>query len=167
MVTDKYAVTCKARLGRNNVVISSNSAKIMVVEDNIADIESIKRVFKKCGLQDHICYFRDGHDALALLKGYRNNALARKIPQIMLIDINLPQLSGFDLLKEIRDDQHLNPITVFMISSSDNDEDVKKACKLKVSGYIIKPFSPDEFLCALINSGIFWFILHNQEFQCA
>lgn len=109
---------------------------ILMVEDDHLDILDIKRTLDKMKLQYHMQVAAHGEEAMALLEARE----AGKLPDVVLIDINMPRMNGLELLSVIRSREDWKGLKCFVITTSDEKVDRDKAQQLGVSGYIVKPF---------------------------
>jgi len=133
-----------------------NEAKILLVEDNAADIRLTEEVIRGIKIVNRIYVVRDGVEAIDFLekKGKFSNV---SDPDLILLDLNLPKKGGFEVLKEIKQDDNLKLIPVVILTISDAKEDLIKAYNLHANCYIIKPLEMKEF-SRIIHSIInFWF----------
>lgn len=129
---------------------------IMLVEDDEVDVMNVKRVFSKHKVTNPLLVARDGREALDMLKGNNGMEKINPTPRIILLDINMPRMDGFEFLEAIRKDPELKSISVFVMTTSSNDEDRYRAYSLNVAGYIVKPVVFQEFMEAVANLGAFW-----------
>ncbi len=113
--------------------INYKHATILLVEDDDIDAMSVERAFKKLRIVNPIIRAKDGIIALELLK----NGTVTK-PYIMLLDLNMPRMSGLELLIELRKDEDLKNSIVFVLTTSKDDEDKIAAYDQNIAGYIIK-----------------------------
>lgn len=107
---------------------------ILIVEDDEIDRMSINRVLRDLKITNEVCHAKDGVAALELL---------RQNPQsdqsfVIFLDLNMPRMNGIEFLKNIRSDEALQGLTVFVLTTSDTDDDVTAAYAYNVEGYIVK-----------------------------
>ena len=88
----------------------------------------------------------------------RNNII-KPSPKVILLDINMPKMNGIEFLKEIRRDEKLKNIVVFVMTTSNEDRDKINAYELNVAGYILKPLSFKKFVEAINNLTKYWSII--------
>ena len=110
----------------------------MLVEDNPEDIALTRRVLRKSGLGGDLMLASTGKEALERLAKAGSD-----LPCLILLDINLPDLSGIDILTEIKRDPSLKPIPVVMLTGSNTDDDIQRSYDLGASTYLVKPVSID------------------------
>lgn len=106
---------------------------VVLVEDNVVDVEGVRRAFDRHGIESPIHVARDGREGLALL---RSGAVPR--PYVVLLDLNLPRMNGIEMLSELRADPQLSSAVVFVLTTSQRDEDLVACYDLHVAGYIVK-----------------------------
>lgn len=110
---------------------------ILLVEDDELDVEAFQRTLKKANISNPVTTAANGLDALDRLNGSNGK---EKVPQpcLMLVDINMPRMSGLQLLQEIRSSDDLKANIVFMLTTSNRREDKDDAYKLQAAGYFLK-----------------------------
>jgi len=116
--------------------------KILLVEDNFEDAAITKRVLKHNKLDEGLVIAASGKEALAALQ----NKAKADMPQLILLDINLPDISGIDLLTSIKNDKDLSTIPVVILTGSNEDQDIQKSYDLGASSYLVKPISNDALM---------------------
>ena len=119
--------------------------KILLVEDNIEDAAVTKRVLLHNKLNGGLVIAASGKKALAALQ---NRAMA-DLPQLILLDINLPDISGIDLLTSIKKDKNLSNIPVVILTGSNEDQDIQKSYDLGAGSYLVKPISNDALVLVI------------------
>lgn len=129
-------------------------ANFLVVDDDIVSIMAVKRAVKKLGLGNPVREAANGLEALAILRGSgADPALAP--PYVIILDLNMPRMSGHEFLEELRQDDRLASAIVFVLTTSSSPTDVDDAYKANVAGYIVKDGSPENFKEALSMIGMF------------
>jgi len=130
-------------------------AEILLIEDNPADILLTKEAFKECLYEHNITAFKDGCEAMKYLR--RNGEYSgSKIPDLVLLDLNLPKKDGRELLAEIKSDKDISNIPVIILSTSKNDRDIQASYELKANCYICKPVELDSFISIILSIEKFW-----------
>ena len=111
--------------------------KFLIVDDDEVSIMKIKRVISKANLGNPVKVAMDGIEALDILRG---DAGFERLtpPYIVTLDINMPRMDGHQFLEEIRKDELLKNVVVFILTTSDNDDDINAAYDKHVAGYILK-----------------------------
>ena len=120
---------------------------ILVVEDDEVDIHNVK---------NHVTYAHNGLEAWNLLKGEEGVEKLNPRPKVILLDVNMPKMNGLELLEKIRTDEELKAISVFILTTSDDENDKWRAHNLNVAGYIIKPISFEKFVSAVATLNSYW-----------
>jgi len=110
-------------------------ASIVLVEDDEADILHFQRLCKKCDIQAELSVETSGDNALEMMRTRAANNGGR---QLIVTDLNMPGLSGHELIEEIREDEQLASSVIFVVSTSDMQDDIDKAYGQHVAGYIVK-----------------------------
>lgn len=114
---------------------------IMLVEDDELDIISVRRSLNKLDIPYTLHTAFNGIEALAMLRGTNDTPAMDPLPDILLLDINMPRMNGREFLAAIRTDNELKHIRVFVMTTSGEQTDRAAIDKLGVSGYLIKPMS--------------------------
>jgi CheY-like chemotaxis protein len=116
----------------------SKVINLLLVEDDQLDAMDIKRSLNKLNILYKLVWVKNGEEALLVLENRCDEAV-NFFPDIILLDINMPRMNGFELLQQIRNQPEWKEVKCFMITTSDESVDKVKAQQFKVSGYIIKP----------------------------
>jgi CheY-like chemotaxis protein len=126
----------------------NNTLNVLLAEDREDDVFLMQRAFTKSGVTSHLNVVRDGAEALAYLKGEGAFADRSKfpLPDILLLDVNMPGVDGFEVLAWVRKEPKLSRLMVHILSSSNRDGDVQRAYDLRANSYIVKPTSVDDLI---------------------
>jgi CheY-like chemotaxis protein len=121
---------------------------ILLVDDNPHDVVLIRLAFRKVGIIDTIQLVKDGAEAVRYIKGEGLYADRRQYPYptLVLLDLKMPQTSGFEVLKCVRQEAKHDGIMVVVMSGSRNDADIEKAYSLGANSYLVKPTRFDELV---------------------
>jgi CheY-like chemotaxis protein len=130
-------------------------SEILLIEDNPADIVLTREAFKECGRNHNITALKDGEEALKYLRN-DDEAINYIHPDIILLDLNLPKRDGREILSKIRSDYKFKDIPVIILSTSQNEEDVFTAYRLKANCYISKPIDLSHFFNIIESIDRFW-----------
>ena len=113
---------------------------ILLVEDDELDVISVERSLKKLN-EEYILYTAyNGIEALEMLRGV-NGEVMNPLPNVILLDLNMPKMNGIEFLRALRADEKLKDLKVFIMTTSGEEGDRKTAESLGISGYLIKPLN--------------------------
>ena len=112
--------------------------KVLLVEDNPGDVDLIRDQWQYSEIVCDLQVVPDGIDAMAYLRNEGKYAAASR-PDLILLDLNLPRMDGWEVLAELKDDPHLCRIPVAVLTSSEREEDVTRAYDMHASTYVCKP----------------------------
>jgi len=102
------------------------------------DVINVERTLKRINAEHRLFVAKNGQEALDMLRGNRTEKID-PLPSIIMLDINMPKMNGMEFLAELRQDEELKHIKVFITTTSDEDTDRSLSNELGVSGYIVKP----------------------------
>ncbi len=130
--------------------------EVLLVEDSPGDVRLTVEAFRSVPRPSHLSVARDGEEALAFLRrqGVYANA---PIPDLILLDLNLPKRDGREVLAEIKKDPELRGIPVVVLTTSEAEQDIQRAYDLHANCYITKPMDLDHFLETVREIHHFWF----------
>lgn len=139
-----------------------NEVDVLMVEDSSSDSELMLRALAGLHLANKIYLVKDGEEALEFIfcKGryaLRNNTTPLKV---ILLDLKLPKINGLEVLAKIKTNKSTSEIPVVIITSSQEDSDLKESYRLGVNSYIVKPIESADFLKALSDAGLYWLVLN-------
>jgi len=124
---------------------------ILLVEDDEVDVMNVKRAFTKNNIKNELFVAGNGVEALDMLR-----TSIVPLPRIIILDINMPKMNGIEFLKVLREDENLKNISVFVMTTSNEDSDKINAYNLNVAGYILKPLSFEKFITSVATLKNFW-----------
>jgi CheY-like chemotaxis protein len=133
----------------------TNLVNILLVEDDEVDIMNVQRAFRKNNINNPLHIVRNGIEALEVLRGGDPLKLIPS-PKIILLDINMPRMGGIEFLGELRKHPELRSISVFVMTTSNEESDKIAAYDLNVAGYILKPLSFEGFTSAVTILNHYW-----------
>ena len=133
-----------------------NLVSILLVDDDEVDCMNVQRAFKKSSILNPLIIAHNGIEGLDLLRGTNGVQKIEPLPRIILLDINMPKMNGLEFLKELRADKDLHTMSVFIMTTSNDEKDRFEAYNYNVAGYIIKPISFENFVSAVSILNNFW-----------
>ncbi|MBC8097183.1 MAG: response regulator, partial [Akkermansiaceae bacterium] len=116
---------------------------ILLAKDNETDAMLVKRAIEIAGVKAQLQIVRDGQEAVDYLSGTNaySDRLKHPFPKLMLLDLQMPRLNGFEVLKILRGDLHYTRLPVIVLTNSENPSDIKRAYDLGATSYFRKPDS--------------------------
>lgn len=133
----------------------AQSIQILMVEDNPADIELTKEAFSDGKLSNSLHIVHDGEEALDYL--YKRGRFADvETPDIILLDLNLPKISGKEVLATVKGEPRFSSIPIIILSSSEDNADIKASYALNANSFVTKPVAIDDFLNVVKSVEHFW-----------
>ena len=135
---------------------------ILLVEDNPDDEALTLRALKKNNIRNRIVVARNGVEALDYLFGagtYKGRDLTA-MPQLTLLDLNLPMIDGLEVLRRLRSDPRTRLLPVVILTSSNEEEDRINGYELGANSYVRKPVNFDSFTEAVRQLGLYWLVLN-------
>ena len=144
-------------LSRSTMQENDRIVNILLVEDDEVDIMNVERAFKKADINNPLYIARNGIEALIMLRG--GNEELPQVPherRLILLDINMPKMSGLEFLQTIRADKDLKLTPVVMLTTSNQDKDMIEAFDLNVAGYLLKPVTFSRFVELMTTLNKYW-----------
>ena len=138
--------------------MAERELNILLVEDDELDVMNVQRAFKKNNIRNPLFVAGNGIEALEMLRGAGPGAGPHVPPnrRIILLDLNMPKMGGIEFLRELRKDPDLRPLTVIVLTTSDEERDKVEAYKLNVAGYILKPVTLQAFVEIMATLNKYW-----------
>ncbi len=138
--------------------MSEKQIHLLHIEDDGVDKMVVERVLKKLNIVTSLYHAQNGEEALDKLRGTNGQEKLAPFPQIILLDINMPRMNGIEFLKELRADDQLKHLSVYMVTTSNDDADRMDAYQYNVAGYILKPVDISQFENTFKILGDYWLL---------
>jgi CheY-like chemotaxis protein len=148
--------------GAGNGSSSRQMEEILLVQDNPRDVDLTIRAFKKANITNPLKVARDGEEALDLVFADANRGNLRRT-LLILLDLNLPKISGLEFLRRIKADEQTQDIPVIILTASTRDRDIVECRKLGVENYIVKPVDFQNFSEVTARFGLAWTLGKNRS----
>jgi chemotaxis family two-component system response regulator Rcp1 len=131
---------------------------ILLVEDNPGDVELTEDALRRSKVTTRVSVVNDGEDAMEYLRR-QSSYQDESIPDLVLLDLNLPKKDGMEVLKEMREDPCLRHIPVVILTTSEAERDILASYKLGANCFISKPVDLNEFRKVVESIDDFWFTI--------
>ena len=125
---------------------------VLLIEDNLIEIMKMKRTLSFLNSKHTLQVKNNTEDALELLSD------KSKIPDLILLDLNMPKISGIEFLSIIKKDEYYKHIPIVILTTSDNQKDLKACFKMGISGYVLKPLKYDDYIRKIEKVLSYWSI---------
>ncbi len=131
---------------------------ILVAEDEIGDILLLRRAFEEAGVSSPVYFARDGLEVIDYLGGKApfDDPVKHPLPALLLLDLGLPRMDGFQVIKWIRNEPRLRYMAVVVFSSSEDPQHVSRAYELGANSYIVKPVDPHDLVRIVSQLQQYW-----------
>ncbi|KPQ14046.1 MAG: two component signal transduction system response regulator [Algoriphagus marincola HL-49] len=136
--------------------MNSRPIKILLVEDNEGDIVLTMEALKDSQLPNEIIIKKDGEAAITYLKELEKSQ-PKQLPDLILLDINLPKMNGHEVLNQIKNDPELKRTPIIVLTTSSSETDIIEAYSKHANCYITKPVDINDFLKITSKIEEFWF----------
>ena len=139
-----------------------NNKLVLLIEDNTDDERLTLRSLRRNNVMNEVVVAYDGQEALDYLFGsgsYSGRDMA-VMPAVVILDLSLPKLSGFEVLKQIRLNNETKSTPVIVLTSSDDDAQIDECYRLGANSYIKKPTDPEEYSDMILQLGMYWLLLN-------
>ncbi len=135
--------------------ILGKPVEILLVEDNKGDVGLIEEVFEEAKIRNKLHVAEDGEEAMLYLRG-KGQFLDSPRPDIIILDLNLPNKDGREVLREIKEDSNLKNIPVVILTTSNAEKDILQAYDLHANAYVTKPLDFNQFMKVVESVVNFW-----------
>lgn len=132
---------------------------ILLVEDDPGDQKLVIKSLDRDKIVNELHVANSGEEALEYLQRSKNGDKDAPMPDLILLDLNMPGMGGQEFLKQLKSDDQLDTIPVVILTTSDSDKDVLETFKLHAAGYVKKPGSLSEFKGVMQNISEYWFVI--------
>lgn len=139
--------------------MDNTPVNILLIDDDLGDQKLIKKSLMAQKIANKVYSVESGEDALFYLELSHQNDPVCPLPDLILLDLNMPGMGGKAFLKEIKKDPLLARIPVVILTTSDAEEDIIESYELNAAGYVKKPVTLEEFQKALRTVEDYWFVL--------
>lgn len=140
------------------------SKRVLIAEDDPSDIFLLKRAFALAQVPATLHFVRDGQEAIDYLEGdagYKDRS-AHPLPDLLLLDLKMPKLNGFDVLHWLRRQPGLKRLLVTVLTSSDQPDDINRAYDLGANSYLLKPHNSSDLSDLVAQVKRYWLDLNQQ-----
>lgn len=125
---------------------------ILLIEDDRIEVMKLNRVLSKNDLKHQLIEAKNGEEALKVLQDKSN------LPDIILLDLNMPKINGIEFLKILKKDSFLKYIPTVILTTSNNHNDVKECYEIGIAGYVLKPLKYEEYVQKMESLLDYWSI---------
>ena len=132
---------------------------IILVEDDPGDQKLIRQSILRQKLANTVTVLETGEEAMAYLQAAKEGQPDCSLPELILLDLNMPGMGGKEFLRCLKDDDALDTIPVVILTTSDADQDILDSYKLQASGYIKKPVELAAFQQVMATLEDYWFMI--------
>ena len=137
---------------------------IIMVEDDEGHARLIEKNIRRAGVANEIVPFTNGTDALSYLMGPDGTGLVNKGRQLLvLLDLNLPDMTGIDILEKVKGNEHTRCSSVVVLTTTDDQREIQRCYDLGANVYITKPVDYDGFANAIKQLGLFFSVMQIPE----
>jgi two-component system, response regulator len=138
--------------------MNAGEIEIILIEDNPDDAVLTIRALKKYHLSNHLVHIKDGAEALEFIFGKKTVSAK---PRVILLDLNLPKVSGLEILARLKSDEKTKTIPVVVLTSSNESPDVERCYELGANSYIVKPVGFENFAKVAGDLGFYWMLTNS------
>jgi two-component system response regulator len=136
--------------------VSEELVDILLVEDSATDGELTQRALRKAGLGAQVVWVKDGQEAMDFLFGEGAYAGRSLRPRVVLLDLKLPRVDGLEVLRRLKSDPIRRMIPVVMLTSSNQERDVRACYAQGVNSYLVKPVEFAKLVEQVVSAGLYW-----------
>ena len=133
----------------------TRDAAIWLIEDGPENVQVLREAMRLCAVRCDMAVAADGATAMQTIEQYRAGKL-RPLPDLILLDLNLPYVSGQEILQTLKADPDLKSIPVIVLSGSKSKDEIDAAYRLQANAYVVKPDQLNELMTFVASLGAFW-----------
>ncbi len=130
----------------------TKNLKVLLIEDDMIEVMKMNRTLKSLDLSHEIIEASNGEEALRILEEKEH------LPDIILLDLNMPKISGIEFLKILKADEHLKYIPTIILTTSSNHKDLRTCYEIGISGYVLKPLKYEDYVSRMAKVFDYWSI---------
>jgi CheY-like chemotaxis protein len=147
------------------VIRERKPVTILLVEDDDGHARLLEKNLRRGGVVNHLARVADGREAVDYVsrQGRYQDAVLYPFPGVVLLDVRMPRLDGFEVLAYLKRDPELMKIPVIMLTSTDNQNEINRAYEMGANGYVVKPVSVESFIDRVVKLGMFIEIIELAE----
>jgi CheY-like chemotaxis protein len=141
--------------------MKNEDAEILFIEDSPTDIELTLRSFKQYGVTNKIRVITDGAEALDFIfcRGQHSGRDIKSLPKIVLLDLKLPKVDGFEILRRMKSDDRTKSVPVVILTASKEARDIAESRKLGADSYMVKPIDFESFTAVVQELRLYWIMM--------
>jgi len=128
----------------------NKSLNILLIEDDAIEVMKFNRVLSTMNFSHKVIEAKNGEEALTILK------IKEVIPDIIILDLNMPKINGIEFLRILKADEHLKCIPSIILTTSNNRKDVLECYKIGIAGYLLKPLKYEDYIVRIKRLLEFW-----------
>ncbi|MCX5481478.1 response regulator [Kaistia geumhonensis] len=143
---------------------TANHVTIVMVEDDEGHARLIEKNIRRAGVSNEIKAFTNGTSALDFLLGADRTGANRKGEALLiLLDLNLPDMTGIDILKAVKSSPHIRTSPIVVLTTTDDQREIERCYELGASVYVVKPVNYENFANAIRQLGLFFSVIKVPE----
>jgi CheY-like chemotaxis protein len=146
-------------------MMRAEAVRIVMIEDDAGHARLIERNIRRAGVNNEIVPFSDGTSAVRFLFGADGRGGESGHCLLVLLDLNLPDMSGIDILRRLKDDEALRRVPVVVLTTTDDETEIQRCYDLGANVYITKPVDYDAFANAIRQLGLFFSVMQVPDGQ--
>ena len=139
-----------------------SDVEVLLVEDNHSDAEMTMRALDRANFLNKVYWVHDGLEALEFVRctgSYASRDCEQRL-KLILLDLNMPRLSGLDVLRELKSSENTSTIPIVVMTSSSQDRDIAESYRLGVNGFVTKPVEFSSFVESVSRIGMYWLMVN-------